>query len=165
MNKFWYKFWIILRTHSLKCHVQCWHLGLGSVQLIQYRKNIYASVIQISNGSDNGLPPIRRQAIIWTSAELLSIEPLGTKFIDNLTEMQNFSFTKMHMKISFAKGWPFCPGEDELTSWHIIKNSFVLQNKEHLVPLKVINQDTRTLHDTITMHKTQPRICWCRRFQ
>ena len=30
---------------------------------------------QVSIGSDNGLPPIRRQAIISTNAGLLSIEP------------------------------------------------------------------------------------------
>ena len=33
-----------------------------------------------SIGSDNGLSPIRRQAIIWTNAGLLSIGPLGTIF-------------------------------------------------------------------------------------
>ena len=31
-------------------------------------------------GSDNGLSPDRRQAIIWTNAGLLLIEPLGTNF-------------------------------------------------------------------------------------
>ena len=31
---------------------------------------IYAPVIQVCIGSDNGLSPIRRQAIIWTSAGL-----------------------------------------------------------------------------------------------
>ena len=29
-------------------------------------------------------------------------------------KIQNFSFMKMHLKILFAKWWPFCPGEDEL---------------------------------------------------
>ena len=29
-------------------------------------------------GSDNGLPPGRRQAIIWTNADILLIGPLGT---------------------------------------------------------------------------------------
>ena len=29
-------------------------------------------------GSDNGLSPVRRQAIIWTNAEILSIRCLGT---------------------------------------------------------------------------------------
>ena len=29
-------------------------------------------------GSDNGLAPYRRQAIIWTNAGILLIEPVGT---------------------------------------------------------------------------------------
>ena len=33
-------------------------------------------------GSDNGLSPGRRQAIIWTNAGILSIEPLGTDFTE-----------------------------------------------------------------------------------
>ena len=41
---------------------------------------LYASVNQVSIGSDNGLSPIRRQAFVWTSAGLLSIGPLGTNF-------------------------------------------------------------------------------------
>ena len=61
--------------------------------------------------SDNGLSPIRRQAIILTNADLLSIwSLLGTNFSDTLIKIQNFSFTKMHLKVSSAKGRPFCPG-------------------------------------------------------
>ena len=41
---------------------------------------IYAFVNWISIGSGNGLSPIRHQAITWTHAHLLSIEPLGTNF-------------------------------------------------------------------------------------
>ena len=33
-----------------------------------------------SIGSDNGLSPGRRQAIIWTNDGILLIEPLGTNF-------------------------------------------------------------------------------------
>ena len=39
---------------------------------------MYASVNQVSTGSDNDLSPIRRQAIIWKSDGLLSFGPLGT---------------------------------------------------------------------------------------
>ena len=35
-------------------------------ELISPYTHIYTSVYQVSNGSDNGLSPIRRQAIIWT---------------------------------------------------------------------------------------------------
>ena len=31
-------------------------------------------------GSDNGLSPVRRQAIIWTNADILLIGPLGASF-------------------------------------------------------------------------------------
>ena len=41
---------------------------------------MYASVIRVSTGSDNGLSPIRRQAIIETNAGLVLIETLGTNF-------------------------------------------------------------------------------------
>ena len=45
-------------------------------------------------GSDNGLSPDRRQAIIWTNAGLLSIEPLWTYFSENSIKIQPFSLKK-----------------------------------------------------------------------
>ena len=44
-------------------------------------------------GSDNGLSPGRRQAIIWTNAGILLIGSLGTNFGENLIEILTFSFT------------------------------------------------------------------------
>ena len=61
-------------------------------------------------GSDNGLSPDRRQAIIWTNAGLLLIGPLGTNFSEILIEILTFSFKKMRLKVSSAKGGPFCLG-------------------------------------------------------
>ena len=37
-------------------------------------------------GSDNGLSPDRRQAIVWTNAGILFIGPLGTNFSEILIE-------------------------------------------------------------------------------
>ena len=54
-------------------------------------------------GSDNGLSPGRRQAIIWTNAWILLIGPLGTNFSEILIGIQTFSFKKMHLKMSSAK--------------------------------------------------------------
>ena len=54
-------------------------------------------------GSDNGLSPGRRQAIIWTNAEILLIRPLGTNFSEILIGIQTFSFKKMYLKMSSAK--------------------------------------------------------------
>ena len=48
-------------------------------------------------GSDNGLSPDRRQAIIWTIAEILLIRPLGTNFIEILIKILPFSFKKMRL--------------------------------------------------------------------
>ena len=61
-------------------------------------------------GSDNGLSPERRQAIIWTNAGILLIEPLGTNFSVILIGIQIFSFKKMPLKMSSAKWRPFCLG-------------------------------------------------------
>ena len=41
-------------------------------------------------GSDNGLSPGRRQAIIWTNVGTLFIEPLGTNFSEILIENLTF---------------------------------------------------------------------------
>ena len=65
-------------------------------------------------GSDNGLWPGRRQAINWTNAGILLIEPLGTNFSEILIGIQTFSFKKMHMKMSSAKGRFFSLGLSEL---------------------------------------------------
>ena len=54
-------------------------------------------------GSNNGLSPNRRQAIIWTNAGILLMGPLGTNFNENLIEIHTFSFKKMHLKMSSAK--------------------------------------------------------------
>ena len=61
-------------------------------------------------GSDNGLSPGRRQAIIWNNTGLLLIEPLGTNFREISIGIQAFSFKKMHLNLSSAKWRPFCLG-------------------------------------------------------
>ena len=68
---------------------------------------------------------IQHQAIIWTSAVLLSIGPLGKNCGENSTKIQNVSFTKMHLKISSAKRRPSCPGGDELNQ---NQNIFIQEN-------------------------------------
>ena len=68
-----------------------------------------------SVGSDNGLSPGRRQAIIWTNAGILLIGPLGTNFNENLFEIHIFSFKKMHLKMSSGKWRPFCLGLNVLS--------------------------------------------------
>ena len=54
-------------------------------------------------GSDNGLSPGRRQAIVWTNAGILLIGPWGTNFSEILIEIQSFSLKKIRLKMSSAK--------------------------------------------------------------
>ena len=50
-------------------------------------------------GSDNGLSPGRRQAIIWTNAGILLTVPLRANFSEILIEILTFSFKKMRFKV------------------------------------------------------------------
>ena len=68
-------------------------------------------------GSDNGLSPVRRQAIIWTNFGILLIGPLGTNFSESLIRIQTFSFKKLHLKTSSAKWRLFCLGLNEINQW------------------------------------------------
>ena len=68
-------------------------------------------------GSDDGLSPGRRQAIIWTNAGILLIGPLGTNFNETLIEIHTFSFKKIHLKMSSGKWRPFCLGLNVLKKW------------------------------------------------
>ena len=54
-------------------------------------------------GSDNGLSPDRRQAIIWTNAGILLLGRLETNFSGILIEIHVFLFKKMHLKMSSEK--------------------------------------------------------------
>ena len=51
-------------------------------------------------GSDNGLSPGWRQAIIWTNVEILFSRPLGTNLNEILIEIHTFSFQQMCLKMS-----------------------------------------------------------------
>ena len=77
-------------------------------------------------GSDNGLSPVRCQAIIWTNAGILLIGPLGTNFSEILIGIQTISFKKMHLKMSSAKWRPFCLGLNVLTITITILPLYVL---------------------------------------
>ena len=61
-------------------------------------------------GSDNGLSLGRCQAIIWTNAGILLIEPLATNFSESLIEILTFSFKKMCLNVSSVKWRPSCLG-------------------------------------------------------
>ena len=68
-------------------------------------------------GSDNGLLPGRRHAIIWINAGILFIGPLGTNFSEIYIKIITFSFKKMHLKMSSAKWQPYFLGPNVLKTW------------------------------------------------
>ena len=61
-------------------------------------------------GSDNGLSPGRRQAIIWNNVGILLIVLLGTNLMEILIEIHTFSIKKIHFKVSSGKWQPPCLG-------------------------------------------------------
>ena len=58
-------------------------------------------------GSDNGLSPNRRQAVIWTSDTILLIGPLRTNFSEIFIEIYTFSFRKCIWKCCLVNGGHF----------------------------------------------------------
>ena len=98
MNFFNDELWTIPLTHSRRVT----HIYVGTNNSI---------------GSDNGLSPIRCQAIIWTNDGILLIGPLGTNCIGILNEIHRFSFKKIRLKVSSAKWRPLCLGLNVLTKW------------------------------------------------
>ena len=73
-------------------------------------------------GSDNGLSPGRRQAIIWTNAGMLFIGHLRTNFNEILIKMYKFSFKKMYLKMLSGKWQPFCLGLNVLTHLGLVNH-------------------------------------------
>ena len=104
-------------------------------------------------GSDNGLSPDRRQAIIWTNAGILLIGPLGTNFSEILIEILTFSYKKMHLKVSSAKRRPFCLGLNVLTHCGLVISYDYIDLGQHwpgndLVPdgIKLLPDPMLTYH-------------------
>ena len=79
-------------------------------------------------GSDNGLVPGWRQAIIWSNAGILLIAPLWTNFSEMLIEyifiyLSIYSYKKMHLKRSSGKWNPFCLGHHVLRLMNVSKKA------------------------------------------
>ena len=64
--KVWSKFYLSLCSAVLTHWGRVTHICVGKLTII---------------GSDNGLSPCRRQAVIWTNAGILLIRPLGKKSV------------------------------------------------------------------------------------
>ena len=107
---YWIRAWLLVPpSHQQPWHWPCSITHWGRVT------HICVSNLTII-GSDNGLSPGRRQAIIWTNAGMLLIGPLGTNFNNEiLLQIHTFSFNKIHFKMSPGKWRPFCLGLNVIT--------------------------------------------------
>ena len=106
-------------------------------------------------GSDNGLSPERRQAIIWTNAGILLIEPLRTNFIEILIEIQTFSMKKIRFKMSSAK----CSFR---LSLNVLKYKVSTSNKTDLTtvqPWTIASIETHKISTNITERKEKTTEC------
>ena len=105
-----------LQLHTSSGCFCCWTF-FENTRLTHWGRVTHICAGKLTNiGSDNDLSPGRRQAIIWTNAGKLLIEPLGTNFSETLIGIQSFSFKKMRLKMSSAKWRPFCLGLNVLNS-------------------------------------------------
>ena len=115
MLKSWYKTWkygslmkacVSTRACAIRVCLTHWgrvtHTCVGKLTII---------------GSDNGLSPGRRQAIIRTNAGILLIGTLGTNFSEILSEIHTFSLKKVHLKMSSGRWRPFCLGLNVLIKY------------------------------------------------
>ena len=101
----------LIKLHLNMSSVKWWPYCPGGDELTHWGRVMHICVSKLTIiGSDNGLSPGRRQAIIWTNAGILLIRPLGTNFNEMLIEILTFSFMKMRLKVSSGKWRPFCLG-------------------------------------------------------
>ena len=97
-------------------------------------------------GSDNGLSPGRRQAIIWSNAGILLIGPLGTNLSEFLFENRTFSLKKIRLKMSSAKCDSFRLGLNVLTEtnesdlWFRLFQLFTLDVPGYLVRVCILQK-------------------------
>ena len=82
----------------------------SSPSVAYMRQLIGSALVQIMACRLFGTKPLSKPVL--EDCQLDSWE--GTNVSEILIKIQNFSFTKMHLKIPFAKWRPFCVGGDEL---------------------------------------------------
>ena len=86
--------------YRLQCH-RHFISGRSRSKLTHWGRVTYICVSKLTIvGSDNGLSPGRRQAIIWTNDGILMIRALGTNFGEILIVIYIFLFKKMHLNMS-----------------------------------------------------------------
>ena len=118
--------------------------------------HIFVSKLTITV-SDNGLSPDRCQAIIWTNAGILLIEPLGTNFNEMLIKVHTFSFKKIRLKVSSGNWWPFCLGLNKSSS---IIQLYLLRIKSELMYGTPLHCPHNPPHPTPPSHPNPHPTCF-----
>ena len=142
-------------THFELHKIKCRHWLLTTLQWSLQHTYTAKWLICVSKitiiGWDNGLSPDRRQAMIWTSAGILLVGPLGPSFSWILIEIDIFSFKKMHLEISFGKWRPFCLGHIMLMvicrSTHTV--SYIFVKVPDTCPFYISNTSSTTVINVI----------------
>ena len=81
------------------------YLSILGLHLTHWGRVTHLCVSKLTSiASDNGLSPGRRQAIIWTNAEILLIGPLGTNFNEILIEIHRVHYDVTVMLLSTSPG-------------------------------------------------------------
>ena len=119
-----------------------WCYLLMHVLITHWGRVTHICVGKLTNiGSDNGLSPGRRQAIIWTNAGILLIGPLWTNFSEISIESITFSFKKMHLKMSSGKWRAFFLGLNVIIQWCLpgMTSTHRVMNAQFLTPRGVVH--------------------------
>ena len=144
-------------------------MPLARSNIAYWGRVMHICVGELNNiGSDNGLSPDRRHAIIWTNAVILLIWPLGTNCNEMLIKVHTFSFKKMYVKMSSAKWRPFCLGINML---RMVRHNTILhiarQWPGQNIELGVVSLTFRELSKIILRKYTMPEMtfimrisCW-----
>ena len=99
---------------------RCWLVVYSTSSHLTHRGRVthichsYQTII----GSDNGLWPVRHQAIIWTNARMLWIEHLGTNFSEISIEIYILLFKKMHSICRLRNGVHFVSAPMSYMNWY-----------------------------------------------
>ena len=132
---------------SINTYIFCseLHVFVGPFAFNSCRpSDVYICVSKLTTiGSDNGLPPGRHQAIIWTNAVLVSIVPLVTNLSKIFIKIHTFSIKRIHIEMSSGKWRPFLLGRNVLTpifffiEVHLFVGRFAFKPVRQILPEKI----------------------------